>query len=151
MLVIKGDLIKLARQGMFDVIVHGCNCMCKMEAGIAKQIKRNFPEAYEADKKTKIGDIDKLGTCSFAHCRTMSGLIIVVNAYTQFDYRGRGIKVDYAAIDKCVRWLTNKYSGMKIGMPKIGAGLGGGEWKIIKGIVEKASKNANVTIVELNN
>ena len=39
MKIIKGDLIKLALQGEFDVIVHGCNCFCTMGAGIAKSIK----------------------------------------------------------------------------------------------------------------
>lgn len=38
MKVITGNLIKLAINGDFDVIIHGCNCFCKMGAGIAKQI-----------------------------------------------------------------------------------------------------------------
>ena len=25
---IEGDLIKLAQEGKFDVIAHGCNCFC---------------------------------------------------------------------------------------------------------------------------
>ena len=32
---IKGDLIKLAQKGKFDIIAHGCNCFCTMGAGIA--------------------------------------------------------------------------------------------------------------------
>ena len=28
-----GDLIKLANEGTFDVITHGCNCMSTMGAG----------------------------------------------------------------------------------------------------------------------
>ena len=46
--VVDGDLIKLALNGTFDVIVHGANCQCTMGAGIAKAIKATFPEAYEA-------------------------------------------------------------------------------------------------------
>lgn len=53
--VIKGDLIKLALDGRFDVIVHGCNCQCAMGAGIAKSIKETFPEAYKADLATTKG------------------------------------------------------------------------------------------------
>lgn len=33
--IIKGDLIALVLEGRFDVIVHGCNCMCVMGAGLA--------------------------------------------------------------------------------------------------------------------
>ena len=35
---VAGDLIQLAYDGKFDVIVHGCNCECMMGGGIAKQI-----------------------------------------------------------------------------------------------------------------
>lgn len=39
---IKGDLIKLALEGEFDVIAHGCNCFCTMGAGIAVAMKNTF-------------------------------------------------------------------------------------------------------------
>ena len=51
---IKGDLIKLAIKGDFDVIIHGCNCFCTMGAGIAKSIKTAFPEAYLIWKHSKV-------------------------------------------------------------------------------------------------
>lgn len=63
---IEGDLIKLAYDGEFDFIAHGCNCFNTMSAGIAKQIKEQIPEAFEADKMTVEGDIDKLGNYSTA-------------------------------------------------------------------------------------
>ena len=44
--MVRGDLIKLALAGKFDVIIHGCNCMRAMGAGIAKGIKATCPEAY---------------------------------------------------------------------------------------------------------
>ena len=40
---IKGDLIDLAIEGKFDLIVHGCNCFNTMGKGIAKSIRQNFP------------------------------------------------------------------------------------------------------------
>ena len=39
---IEGDLIALAKQGKFDVITHGCNCMSNMGAGIAPQMAKAF-------------------------------------------------------------------------------------------------------------
>jgi O-acetyl-ADP-ribose deacetylase (regulator of RNase III) len=54
MKVVTGDLLKLALEGHFDVIVHGCNCQCAMGAGIALSIKNQFPEAYEADLRTAL-------------------------------------------------------------------------------------------------
>ena len=45
MKIIEGDLIQLALDGEFDLIIHGCNCFCSMGAGIAKSIREIFPEA----------------------------------------------------------------------------------------------------------
>ncbi len=33
--IINGDLIDLAKNGNFDVIIHGCNCFRTMGVGIA--------------------------------------------------------------------------------------------------------------------
>ena len=90
----QGDLIALAKVGEFDVIVHGCNCFCTMGAGIAKGIRAAFPAAYDADLATTPGDRSKLGTCTFAQVESSGSPLVVVNAYTQFDYRGRGTKLD---------------------------------------------------------
>jgi len=115
-----------------------------MGAGIAKGIKATFPEAFEADKKTEKGSKQKLGTCSFA---TIDGLS-VVNAYTQFHFRGTGMKADYNAIRGCMNWLKEHFSGKRIGLPKIGAGLAGGDWNIINSIIQEELASEDVTIVE---
>ena len=95
---LRGDLIKLALRGDFDVIVHGCNCFCTMGAGIALAIKSTFPDAYQADLKTSKGDRSKLGSYSTATIQSQNHQLMVVNAYTQYHYRGPGNKADYQAI-----------------------------------------------------
>lgn len=42
MKVVRGDLLQLALDGAFDVIVHGANCQCVMGAGIARTIRELF-------------------------------------------------------------------------------------------------------------
>ena len=88
MKTVHGDLIRLAQEGAFDLIVHGCNCFCTMGAGIAKSIKAAFPAAYEADLATPRGSRVKLGSCSYATIDREESSLIVVNAYTQFDWKG---------------------------------------------------------------
>ena len=66
-----------------------------MGAGIAKSIKQLFPAAYEADLATEKGSRDKLGTFSSATVDCDGRELTIVNAYTQFSWRGRGIKADY--------------------------------------------------------
>ena len=144
MKLVKGDLIKLALAGEFELIAHGCNCFCAMGKGIALGIKTQFPNAYESDLQTAKGDRAKLGTCSFA----VHDSLIIVNCYTQYDWRGSGLIVDYDAIRSCMRWINENYSDRRIGLPFIGAGLAGGDWAIIKPIIAEELIDTDLTIVE---
>ncbi len=145
---IKGDLIKRALRNEFDVIVHGCNCFCTMGAGIAKTIKDNFSQAYRADLQTKRGDKNKLGTISWAEAEVNGEKLIIVNAYTQYDYKGYGVKADYQAIREVFSAIKKHYSGLRIGYPAIGAGLAGGDWAIISGIIDEELTGEDHTFVE---
>lgn len=143
---ISGNLIELAKNGEFDIIVHGANCQNEMGAGIAKLIKQNFPQAYMADLKTTKSDKNKLGTITFATIIPTN--LIVVNAYIQYHYKGSGDKVDYDAFRTCMKLIAKKFPRNKIGMPKIGSGLAGGDWNKIENIIKKELKDLDVTIVE---
>lgn len=139
-----GDLVQDASN--YDVIVHGCNCFCTMGAGIAPQIKNKFPEAYAADCATPKGDLAKLGTIS----HTVNTTPIVVNLYSQYDYTGRRsgmMDFDYDAFRKGLKALKAKFSGKTIGMPKIGAGLAGGDWNEIEKILDEEMRGEYVTVV----
>lgn len=144
---ITGDLIQLAQEGKFDVIVHGCNCMCTMGAGIAKQIKDAFPKAYEADLRTIKGDKNKLGTCTFAIEKVGGNDLHIVNAYTQYDWQGDGVLINYDALKSCFKWVKEHYSGKRIGIPKIGAGLARGDWNTISKIISEELAGEDVTLV----
>ena len=148
MKIIRGDLLKLAADGRFGVIVHGCNCQCQMGKGIALSIKKQFPEAYQADCATIKGDSAKLGTYSFASIVRQENQFVIVNAYTQFHWRGEGVKVDYEAIRNAMRGIRIKFSGKRIGYPKIGAGLAGGNWEVISSIIAEEFKGEDHTYVE---
>lgn len=140
----------MAKNGNFDVIVHGCNCFCTMGAGIAKGIKQNFPEAYEADLKTEKGAKSKLGTISSAEIESSNGRLVVVNAYTQYDWRGAGIKVDYGAVRSAFKEIRKRFTGLRIGYPAIGAGLAGGDWKVVSGIIEEELSEENHIFVQFD-
>ena len=148
MKTVKGDLIKLALEKRFDVIIHGCNCMCEMGAGIAKAIRSQFPEAYEADLQTEKGSREKLGTITHATVKRNEHEVTVVNAYTQYHYMGSGVLVDYDAVRSAMRNVKQSFSGKKIGYPKIGAGLAGGDWEVIAGIIDEELAGEDHALVE---
>lgn len=154
---VKGDLIKLAQAGEFNAIGHGCNCYCVMGAGIAPKIKAAFPDAYTVDAATRnITPSLKLGTYSLAKVENL----FVYNLYTQKDYTierdefGIIPNVNYAAV-RCslvkMRESLIKLFGsypVKIGLPKIGCGLAGGDWEIVSKIIEQElDVDFDVTIV----
>ena len=148
MKLIKGDLVQLAKNGEFDVIIHGCNCFCTMGAGIAKTIKDIFPEAYKADLNTKKGDRSKLGNISWVKAETKHGSLIIVNGYTQYDWKGKGRKADYEAIRNVFIKVKNQFTGLRIGYPAIGAGLAGGDWQKISEIIEEELNDEHHTFVQ---
>ena len=144
--IVKGDLIKSAKEGQFDVIIHGCNCFNTMGAGIAKLIKQNFYEAYLSDKATKRGDKSKLGAYSCA----LIGNVTIINAYTQYYYGNYNkVNLDYDALRDVFKKIKKNFTGKKIAFPKIGAGLGGGDWYRISNIIESELHGENMTLVIL--
>lgn len=147
MKVIRGDLLRLTEQGHFDVLIHGCNCFCTMGAGIAKQIKSRYPEAWRADLDTFKGDRQKLGDFTSADVVRDRHAFTVVNAYTQYNWRGKGVKADYDAIASVFQSIAIRFAGLRIAYPKIGAGLAGGEWNTIESIINDALKGEQHTLV----
>jgi O-acetyl-ADP-ribose deacetylase (regulator of RNase III) len=121
-----------------------------MGKGIALAIKRRFPEAYDADCATEKGSRQKLGSFSAAKIERGPRSFIIVNAYTQFHWRGAGVKADYEAIRSAMRGIALEYSDCKIGYPKIGAGLAGGDWSVISTIIEEELAGLDHTYVEFS-
>lgn len=143
MKIVHGNLLDLAEDGVFDVIVHGCNCQHTMGAGIAKQIKERFPKAYQADLDTPKGG-GKLGTVSAASLPDFT----IVNAYTQDFYGPTGQQADYDAIRSSMHYIKTWFYGKRIGYPRIGAGLGGGDWSVISKIIDEELEGEDHTLVE---
>ena len=153
MKTIKGCLIKYAIAVKFDVIIHGCNCFNTMGGGIAYHIKKQFPMAYTQDCKTIKGDKNKLGSYTFCKYKINNKELVIVNGYTQYKYWGNEPNVDYDATRSLFRKIKNDFSGKKIGFPMIGAGLAGGNWEIIKKIIEEELEeleDMDYTLVEYN-
>lgn len=163
---IEGDLIQLAREGTFDVITHGCNCLSNMGAGIAPQMAKAFgADEFEMEKWGP--SIEKLGCIDWQTLfldRNIKGLLknnketeddiklTVVNSYTQFRYGsnhtdGVSKPLDYEALTLCLRKINTLFGGKHIGLPKIGAGLAGGDWNRIQKIIQTELKDMKVSVV----
>jgi O-acetyl-ADP-ribose deacetylase (regulator of RNase III) len=125
MKTVKGDLLALAKEGKFDIIVQGCNCHNVMGAGIARQIRDEFPDAWLADQQTLKGDKNKLGHYSMG----IGGRLVIINAYTQYNTASRAGEdvFDYHACYEVLQKLSERFGKWRIGLPMIGMGLAGGD------------------------
>lgn len=148
---IDGDLITLAKEGKFDVIAHGCNCHSTMGAGIAPQMAKAFGcDLFEMER---IGsDVNKLGNIDYQYMFADEKKLAVVNAYTQYNYGrnhadGDAKPLSYEALTLCMKKINVLFAGKHIGLPKIGAGLAGGDWERIKFIIQRELQDCQVTIV----
>lgn len=151
-----GDLCLAAIGAEVNVIAHQANCFCRMKSGVAKRISELFPDAVTADLQTIQGDRDKLGRWTLGIGQTIFGHNIwIFNLYGQYNYGyDTSQYTDYAHLERALRRMAERMylqrDKVKIGLPKIGAGLGGGDWEIISRIIEKELKAFDVTIYVLN-
>lgn len=148
---IKGDLIQLAKEGHFDIICHGANCLSVMGAGIAAQIAKEFPIAAAVDRldftPTKHGKLGNF-TVGIHHYPYGSNRIPleIVNLYTQYE---PGPNLDYEALILCLRKINRlcKDQNRKIGLPQIGCGIAGGDWERVKAIIQQELTDVDYTVV----
>lgn len=152
----KGNLIDMAEAGMFDVIVHGCNCQNTMGSGIAKELRARYPGVYEADciaTKQWKNPVAKLGNFSTYATSGKGYPFVVINAYTQLHYLPRGIDhFEYESFFVILKKLIT-LGGVRFGFPYIGMGLAGGDAKRITSMIEGFEmaidlQGGSVTLVE---
>jgi len=147
---IEGDLLDFP-EGI-QVACHQANCQATMGAGIALQVRERYPEVAKADRDAFNAHEAKLGLFSAVKISD-DPVKIIVNLYGQetiggekaTDYEGL-----YQAMSRAFLLASNR--GYKIGLPRLmGCGLAGGDWRIVKTMIEVLAEkhNADITIVEL--
>jgi O-acetyl-ADP-ribose deacetylase (regulator of RNase III) len=147
----RGDVLRAEA----NIIAHGVNCIGAFGAGVAGQIRQKWPEVYRAYlTKHKLGDGWHLGDWQLVQTQSNK---LIANLATQHGYGytdGQTVFADYNAIRTCMRSLF-KYAQehkLSIAMPKIGAGLAGGDWNIISQIIGdelNGYPDLKVTVYEL--
>jgi O-acetyl-ADP-ribose deacetylase (regulator of RNase III) len=121
-------------------IAHGCNAKGVYNAGVAKAIRNKYPLAYEdyiSKTEYNLGDINPV----------ICGDKLIFNCITQASYGNNSSLryVNYGAIEDCIIKIGAyllprcKEEHRIVALPKIGCGLGGGDWYIVSKIIEENS------------
>lgn len=130
-----GDLLSV-KQG---ILVHGCNALGVMGAGVALAIRKRYPECYERYRKQHITAGLSLGELVLYEVPNEGAPeLIIANAITQQNVGTEQRQVDYEAVDRCfesVAKLARERHLEDIHFPLIGCGLAGGDWGVIEPII----------------
>lgn len=168
---IKGDIFEYFSSDKFRAMAHGCNCHGTMGAGVAYGVATKYPEARIVDRLQFESRSASLGSHHdvlghFTSAETRDGMIY--NLYTQF-HPGR-VKCDiqehlYNHIRKVFRTLENTYrleedtafvdttfrqyvsAARPLLIPKIGAGIAGGDWREIENIINNTASRMPIVCV----
>ena len=148
---VKGDFI----DGPETYIVHGCNAQGVMGRGAALAIKTRLPYAFKQYRSAYEVAGLPLGSIVWSVDDTEDNPNpkVVGNMITQDQWHpSYGRNVDYEAVRNGFKLLNEEMQNHKenldpydpdyferVGMPKIGAGLGAGDWDIISKIIEEES------------
>jgi len=134
---IKTDILKAP----VDAIVHQCNCQQTWGGGLALTLRQKFPEAYQADLKTR-GAEAKLGQMFYVPVKDTDNpkLKYVFSYFGQIYYgtaeRHTNYEAVYRGLEKVAMQCVN-LGVKKLGIPYgLGSGLGGGDWVVIEAIIK---------------
>ena len=129
-----------------EYIIHGVNCRGVMNAGLAKTIREKWPVVYcrymemiKRFNKDDVPDDERLSSFQIVEISDPRNRPThVINFFSQTTYGHNGRFVSYDALDEGLAALAvelRKRKVKSISIPKIGSGLGGGNWKVIEQII----------------
>jgi O-acetyl-ADP-ribose deacetylase (regulator of RNase III) len=137
---VKGDLFQTPG---IRAYAHGCNCAGAMDAGVAVAFKKRWPRMFEdyaarcADGRFHLGDVIVWN----------EGEEVVYTLAIQEHWKK---KAKLPALARALRRAVAlaEHAGVeRIGLPRIGTGLGGLEWPRVKRVLDEVGAETKVTLV----
>ena len=125
-----GDIFKLPN---VDGLGHGCNCAGAMGKGIALTFKKKYPQMYLAYRKRCQNGQFVLGDVFVWENSSPT----IFNLATQKHWRGKAeVWAIEASLSKMFG-IAEQKSLARLAIPRIGAGLGGLDWELVKNSISK--------------
>jgi O-acetyl-ADP-ribose deacetylase (regulator of RNase III) len=131
------------------IIAHQVNCQGKMGAGLAKQIRAKYPQAYDEymdwfeDEKMKLGTVQLVKIKPHLYVANLAGQ----EQYGLWRTQKNRCHTDYQALTECLTQLQEIAQERKLTpyLPfKIGCGLAGGDWSIVYDLILKHCPSAKI-------
>jgi O-acetyl-ADP-ribose deacetylase (regulator of RNase III) len=138
--LVKGDIFHTPGLRAY---AHGCNCAGAMDAGVAVAFKKRWPRMFEeyaarcADGRFHLGDVFVWS----------EGDEVVYNLAIQEHWKK---KAKMAALARALRKavaLAQVAGVERIGLPRLGSGLGGLDWPRVKSTLAEIGGETPVTLI----
>jgi O-acetyl-ADP-ribose deacetylase (regulator of RNase III) len=126
-----------------DALAHGCNCAGAMGKGIAVEFKKRWPDMFtEYKKRCDAGTFRPGGIFQWK-----VGGLTIFNLGTEQHWRtGAELPAIEASTLEMVK-LAEAEKVQRIGLPRLGAGLGGLAWGDVRGLLERLGAATAVELV----
>ena len=142
----RGDLFAATD---LDAIAHGVNCSGIMGAGVAKAVADRWPKVLDeyrtlcASRRLLPGDSQVVKATADPDDR-----FIVFNLATQ-DRPGPDARLRWvaASVIQMLMWAESTDTVRRIGMPRIGSGIGDLEWVEVRMILELLANESEVEVL----
>jgi O-acetyl-ADP-ribose deacetylase (regulator of RNase III) len=160
----KGDVLT----ANVPFIAHGVNCLGTMGAGIAKQLAAKWPASELKYREYVYKHTELLGKSLATY--EQEDKKVLFHLFTQLDVGTETRKLNYGALGRCFSELNNTLKTMKefdehmekettgetisipnatVAIPRIGAGLAGGDWLLIEEIINGCTPDINIVVYEV--
>ena len=128
-----------------DLVAHQVNCKGVMGAGLARQIRAQFPDVYEAYRRA-CNNVDRSSDL-LGKIQIKQG---IVNLFAQDGYGTDRRYTDYKALATCLNKLAlymTEHQMKTLALPYgMGCGLAGGDWKIVHEIIRDIFTPSDITV-----
>ncbi len=136
---VSGDLFADAS---LPALAHGVNCAGAMGKGIAVEFRARFPAMYRAYRaRCAAGDFEPGDVFAWRDSGRM-----IFNLATQASWRTGATLEAVAASVRTMTELAAAGGIARVGMPRIGAGLGGLPWVEVRALLDRLGSETRVEL-----
>lgn len=132
---VEGDLF----ESKLEALAHGCNCQGAMGKGIALRFRSKFPRMYAWYKQQCSILRFTLGNVQVWDREPNGPIIFNLATQERWGQQANIIAIERSMRGMCKYAMEHKIS--KIGLPRIGAGLGGLPWEQVKEVMINVSNS----------
>lgn len=136
----------------YDVVLLGASVMCQISrAGFAAKMLNKYPVLQKEDDKQTFNDHRRLGTrLTFSLHEGLTVSLLYIGYSTRFSTIAPFMKMDYNALERCLRTANAEFKGKKVITNVVGTDpyIGSGDKTKCLDLIERCTPNLNIDVYD---